>query len=516
MMPMPMPRPAPAADLAPLPAKDFDVRAAQHLLARAGFGGTLDQARALAAMGLDRAVDALVDYEPFEYAAVKPGDFDRDLIRPLTDAERTEIARARREKDEAVVEAFQKRENEAKAADRRQLVDMRKWWITRMIETPRPLEEKMTLFWHGHFATGFRTIEDSWHLFQQNQLFRSHATGSFADLVLEVIRDPAMLRYLDNNQNRKARPNENLARELLELFILGEGNGYTEQDIKEGARALTGYTYRDDEFTYRAGDHDPAPKTIFGQQGNWNGDEFARLALNRKACSEFLCGKLYRFFVNDGPDRPADERAAQQAFTMALARCMRDNQYAMKPVLKALFRSAHFFDRSNRASIIKSPVQVVVQTIRQYRTPPRQLSALAGACELMGQDMFQPPNVKGWDGGRAWINTATMFVRQNVAIYLLTGRRPDVYDWENDDEKFDALALVEDLRAGAAPGAAAAAPAIPAEAAVDRLLAISLAGRPHPARRAELLGFVGSAPIDADRTLALLALITALPEYQLC
>jgi hypothetical protein len=134
----------------------------------------------------------------------------------------------------------------------------------------------------------------------------------------------------------------------------------------------------------------------------------------------------------------------------------------------------------------------------------------------MGQDLFQPPNVKGWDGGRAWINTATMFVRQNVAIYLLTGRRPDVYDWENDDEKFDALALVEDLRAGAAPGAAAAAPAIPAEAAVDRLLAISLAGRPHPARRAELLGFVGSAPIDADRTLALLALITALPEYQLC
>jgi uncharacterized protein (DUF1800 family) len=503
-----MPRPAPAAGLAPLPDAAFDVAAARHLLSRAGFGGTEEQAQALAAMGLDKAVDALVDYEQFEYRPVKPGEFDRDLIRPLTDAERTEIQRARREKDEAVVEAFQKKENEAKAADRRQLADMRAWWLTRMIETPRPLEEKMTLFWHGHFATGFRTIEDSWHMFAQNQLFRSRATGSFADLVLEVIRDPAMLRYLDNNQNRKARPNENLARELLELFLLGEGNGYTEQDIKEGARALTGYTYDDDEFTFRKNDHDPAPKTIFGQAGNWNGDEFARLAMSRKACSEFLCGKLYRFFVNDGPERPEAERAAQAAFTKALATVMRDRQYHLKPVLKALFRSAHFHDPCNRASTIKGPAQLVVQTVRQFRTPPRQLSALASACELMGQDLFQPPNVKGWDGGRAWINTATMFVRQNVAIYLLTGRRPDVYDWENDDDRFDALALVEPLRTDGA---------IAPDAAVDRLLRISLAGAPHAERRAALTTFAASrGPIDNDATIALLALITALPEYQLC
>ncbi len=501
--------PALTAGTEPLKASAFDYRAAQHLMSRAGFGGTPAQVRALADMGFDKAVDALVEYGGFAYDPVNPEDFDRDFIRPQTDAERTELQRARREKDEAVVEAYQRRENEAKANDRRQLVEMKKWWLKRMIETPRPLEEKMTLFWHGHFATGFRTIEDSWHMFQQNQLFRSHATGNFSKLVLEVIRDPAMLRYLDNNQSRKGRPNENLARELLELFVLGEGSGYSEQDIKEGARALTGYTYEDDEFTFKDDNHDGGPKTIFGQRGNWNGDEFARLALGRNAASEFLCGKLYRFFVNDGPDRAAADRAAQQAFVKKLAAQLRGAQYQLKPVLKTLFRSAHFYAPQNRAAVIKSPAQVVVQTIRQYRTPPRQLSALASALDLMGQDLFQPPNVKGWEGGRSWINTSTLFVRQNVAVYLLTGRRPDVYDWENDDDRFDATPLVEHLRRDGA---------VPPEAAIDYLLRISLASEPHTERRQALAQFLQErgGPVDNDRILALLSLITALPEYQLC
>ena len=501
---MPAPGPIPT-DLRPLDAGAFDATAARHLLNRAGFGGTQRQIDALAAAGPVDAVGLLVNYDSQPAKPVGPDDFDRDLIPSLTKEEREQLGRARRERDEAVVERLERKENQAKAADRRQLADLKKWWIARMIESARPLEEKMTLFWHGHFATGARTIEDSWHMFQQNQLFRTHATGNFGKLALNVIRDPAMIKYLDNDQSRRGRPNENLARELLELFILGEGSGYTEADIKAGARALTGYTFEDDDFVYRDGNHDGGPKEIFGRKGNWNGDDFARMALEKPAASEFLCGKLYRFFVNDTPagELPDEARAARTAVVRALAKELRENQYELRPVLGMLFRSAHFHHASNRAATIKSPVQVVVQTVRQFNTPPRQLSALAGACDLMGQDLFQPPNVKGWDGGRAWINTSTLFVRQNVAVYLLTGKRPDVYDWEIDDTRFDPLPLVE----------GASTP----EAVADRLLSAALSAPPHPERRAALVAFLQSQANASEhsRTVAALALMTALPEYQL-
>ena len=511
--------PAPPADLAPLAAAQFDQAAARHLLSRAGFGGTPAQVDALAAMGLDRAVDLVVRCGDQPAEAVSPDDFDRDLIPPLTREEREQLQRARRERDEATVERLERKENQTKAEDRRQLQSMREWWVARMIETARPLEEKMTLFWHGHFATGARTIEDSWLMFQQNQLFRTHATGNFGTLVLHVIRDPAMIKYLDNDDSRRGRPNENLARELLELFVLGEGSGYTEQDIKEGARALTGYTVEGEEFEFREANHDGGPKTILGQRGNWNGDDFARIALGRTACSRFICGKLYRYFVNDVPegDLPPGHAAARAAFVDAMASELRANQYELAPVLGKLFRSAHFHDASNRASVIKSPAQLVVQTVRQLGTPPRQLSSLTAACELMGQDLFQPPNVKGWDGGRSWINTSTLFVRQNVAIYLLTGKRPGMYDWENDAARFDADALVAGAIVSADAGANAGGDPSP-EALVDRLLAVSLATPAHPARREELVRFASkqtSPAARADRTLSTLALITALPEYQL-
>ncbi|MFM8785127.1 MAG: DUF1800 domain-containing protein [Phycisphaerales bacterium] len=480
--------------------------AARHLLSRAGFGGTPAQVDALVAMGIDKAVDLVVNYGSQPQAEVSPDDFDRELVPYLSQDERQQLVRARRERDEATVERLERAENQARAQDRQQLVELRKWWLARMVETARPLEEKMTLFWHGHFATGGRTVEDSWTMFQQNHLFRTHATGNFATLVLNVIRDPAMIRYLDNNQSRRGRPNENLARELLELFILGEGSGYTEQDIKEGARALTGYTFQDEDFAFQEQNHDAGPKVIFGKKGNWNGDDFARLALSQKACSTFLCGKLHRFFVNDTPDAdlPATHRAARARAIEAMAAELRGGQYEVAPVLAKLFRSAHFHDEANRAALIKSPVQLVVQTVRQLGTPVRQLSSLVAACDLMGQNLFEPPNVKGWDGGRAWINTSTLFVRQNVAIYLLTGRRPDIYDWENDGARFDADALA----------AGAATP----EALVDRLLAVTLASPAHPARRDELVRFAAAQTSPAARTeraLSTLALITALPEYQL-
>ena len=167
-----------------------------------------------------------------------------------------------------------------------------------MISTKRPLEEKLTLFWHGHFATGYRTIENSYHMYLQNMFFRNNAMGNFKDdLVLGIIHDPAMIKYLNNDQNRKQAPNENLARELMELFTLGEGEGYSEDDIKEGARTLTGYNIEDDEFAFRARQHDTGRKRIFGRSGEYDGDDFVNLIFTRRNASIFIIEKLYKFFV---------------------------------------------------------------------------------------------------------------------------------------------------------------------------------------------------------------------------
>lgn len=494
--------------LEPLKPAAFDDAAARHLLNRAGFGGTPQQVRMLAEQGLFASVDELLDYQACTYTPVRPEDFDRNIIVPLTPTERAELRRARREQDELILEKYQRRDNEARQADRAQLERMRQWWLKRIIETPRPLEEKMTLFWHGHFASGARVVEDSWDMFQQNQLFRLHATGNFGTLAAAIVRDPAMLKYLDNDANRRGRPNENLARELMELFLLGVGNGYTEQDIKEGARALTGYTFRDNEFVFRRGEHDAGRKRILGQEGAWDGDDLVRLLLQRQECSEFICGKLYRFVVNDAPQRPAREARAQQEFVRKLAAQLRRENYELAPVLRTLFRSAHFYAPENRGTVIKSPVQLVAQTIRSYHVPARQLTALVAACDLMGQNLFQPPNVKGWDGGHSWINTSTLFVRQNVAIYLLTGRQPDQRPWESSGTPWSPMSLVEHLKQDGT---------LPVEATVDWLLEHSLACPVHPARRDMLLAFANQGgPLNDDRMLAVLALITALPEFQLC
>lgn len=535
--------PSPLRSLKP---KDFDYWKASHLLNRAGFGGTPSQARALARMGLDGAVDYLVDYDrPAEgrpasseaegkgavgakaagraegrarggdaAAPIEDDDgssgFDADIMRPPTEEERAEIRRARQANDEATLEKYQRERNRRQAADRQQMAAIQRWWLRRMIESGRPLEEKMTLFWHGHFATGYRTIEDSWHMLVQNRLFRKHATGSFSDLCFAIIRDPAMLEYLDNDENRRASPNENLAREMMELFVLGEGHDYTEKDIKEGARALTGYTFEDDAFVFRRPQHDDGPKTILGRSGAFDGDDFLRIILARPVASEFICWKLYRFFVNDAPGRNGVPGKDSQQVIVKLAKHLRDNDYQIKPVLKAIFTSEHFYAAENTAALIKSPVQLVVQAIRSLRTPVRSLAALASACDLMGQDLFFPPNVKGWDVGRAWINTSTFFIRQNILVYLLTGRRPEQYPWDADSAVFDATHLIEHLREdGGVPST---------RDAIAYLMRFMLGSEPAPARLDTLVDFIESTggPLDNDRLVATLALIGAMPEYQLC
>jgi len=490
-----------------LKASEFDYWKAHHLLNRAGFGGTPSQVRALTNLGLEGAVDYLLEYESVPCEPVKADTFDANLMRPTTAEERGEVQRARRMGNEALVERLRLERQAAQRADRYQAAEMQKWWLKRMIESPRPFEEKMALFFHGHFATNYRAIEDSYHMFMQNQLFRSFAVGNFKALTHKIIRDPAMIVFLNNHQNRAQAPNENLARELMELFTLGEGNDYTEDDIKEGARALTGYTYQDDEFVFNERVHDNDTKRILGKTGNFDGDDFVDIIFTRPKVSQFISYKLYRFFVNDMPGLP---ESTGQRYILKLADLFRRQKYELKPVLRTVFMSEHFYSPENMASQIKSPVQLIVQSIRSLRVPARRLSALVSAGDLMGQSLFFPPTVKGWDGGRAWINTATMFVRQNVMIYLLTGRRPDAYEWETDGSEPDLVHLVDHLRDAAGD--------VKSDDAVKYLLRFALGAEPSEDRIAPLVDFVkrNGGRMDTTMLIALLSLITAMPEYQLC
>lgn len=492
--------------MTPINKSQWNAATARHLLNRAGFGGTTAQIAALAAMGPDGAVDYLLNYDSLPKEEISDAQFDRDIRKPLNDEERQIVQRARKSNDENALAQFQKLRNERDGLDRKQAQEVQKWWLRRMIETGRPFEEKMTLFWHGHFATGYRTIEDSYHMFQQNQLFRTHAVGNFSQLVLRILRDPAMLKYLDNDESRRGKPNENLARELMELFVLGEGNAYTENDIKEGARALTGYTFADDTFKFDAGQHDSEKKTILGQTGEWDGDDFARIILSRKESSEFLCRKLYRFFVNDAPGMPDSKTAA---VTKALAAELRKQQYELKPVLRLLFRCQHFYDAANMGATIKSPVQLTVQTIRELGVPPRDLSTLNSATDLMGQSLFMPPSVKGWECGQGWINTSTFFVRQNLAVYLITGKRPEAFDWDESLAHWNT-----DLLEAAISSRTGGDAAKESDALMDIILAIDAA----PTRRDQFRAYVQSlgGPLKGDRLVNALCLVTAMPEYQLC
>ncbi len=491
--------------LAPLPPEEFGYYEAQHLLQRAGFGGTPDQVRLLADWGPEKSVAHLVHYEDAPAQPVREDAFRADIRVPLSPEERIRYRRALAAQDEETVAAFRRFEQEQQAADRRQIRNVQRWWLQRMIETPRPFEEKMTLFYHGHFATSYRTIENSWHLFCQNQMFRRYANGNFADLCFNIIRDPAMLAYLDNNESTRDAPNENLARELMELFTLGEGEGYTESDIKEGARALTGYSFYYNDFIFNEQQHDDGQKRIFGKSGRFNGDDFVKMILGRTQCSVFLCSKLYRYFVNDVPGGFTREAVA---VVNDMARLLRAEKYNVAAPLEALFRSRHFYDAANRNARIKSPTQLVVQAVRMYQPPVRDLNILLDALDLMGQSLFFPPSVKGWEGGRAWINTSTLFTRQNILVHLLTGRMPAGYSAASGEYGFDALRLLAHL-AEAGP--------LELEPTIEYLLKMHFGPEPSTPRRDTLMAFAQqhSGRVSNDLVVGLLSLITAMPEYQL-
>ncbi len=495
--------------LAPIRDEDFGYEQARHLLLRAGFGGTDHQIRTLASWGPEKAVNHLLDYTTIPALADSADAFDSSIIRPLSQDERRAYALARQRGDEDTLARFRTMRQRAQREDRRQMREIQRWWLTRMIRSPRPLEEKLTLFWHGHFATSYRITEDSYHMYAQNRMLRASAAGNVAGLLRGIITDPAMLRYLNNNQNRKGAPNENLARELLELFTMGEGN-YAEHDIKEAARALTGYTYEDDGFVFNRNQHDGGSKAILGIRGTLDGDGLVNAILRQRACSEFLGAKLYRFFVRDIPLEARGNDTATRKAVLDLASTMRRAKYELRPVLKRLFMSRHFYDPANVGTKIKSPAELLVGAVRSLNVPVRDMGIVTDAMDLMGQSVFYPPSVKGWDGGRAWINTATMFVRQNTLVYLLTGELPSRTNILKEAHHVNAMALVPCLSDPDVTD--------PSDERIVRELAMFTLGFSNT----ELVGSVirASAADESMRSeravTRALVMLTSMPEYQLC
>ncbi|MEM1107787.1 MAG: DUF1800 domain-containing protein [Planctomycetota bacterium] len=484
----------------------FDAAAAWHLLNRVGYGGTPDDLQRLHALGLDAAVDHLVDYGGVDASKLPGIDLDPDVIRNLTNDERKKVQAARRSGDQDVLDEERRRGQAARREDQKMMNWLRRWWLQRMADTPRPVEERLTLLWHGHFASSWRSVRDTYLMWQQNELFRRNANGSFAELARGIIRDPAMLKYLNNNQNRKQRPNENLSRELMELFTLGVGN-YSEADIKAGARALTGYGIDDHDFVFRKGQHDTNEKKILGRSGTFDGDDFVDILLRQESCARFVALKIYDDFVADVGDVYEAVPSVNRRVIDKLARQLERHDFELKPVLKSLFKSKHFYDPAIVGKKIKSPVQLAVGTMRSLDLPTRDRSITDKALAAMGQVLFEPPTVDGWDGGRAWINTSTLFVRQNLTTYLISGKHPTKKSTPKD-VGYDPQAWVAVMDDRSPRG-------------VTDFMIDHLVGPHTPAeRRAPAHAFMAKREtgetVSNDSVVAMACLITAMPEYQLC
>jgi uncharacterized protein (DUF1800 family) len=427
-------------DLSAISASDWTPDRARHLIERAGFGATPDEVARLAAMTPERAVGSLVDYDAIDASAL--GSFEESGIWdpgmdpfPPSRAEAVRLARERGELlGEKVLPPGTQRRLQPVVdkffyslyANNIETQRLGLWWANRMIATPRPLEEKLTLFWHGHFATGQNKVRDYRMMLQQNRMLRANASGNLRDLLVGILKDPGMLVYLDNGENVKSHPNENFGRELLELFTMGVGN-YSERDVREAARAFTGWT--NDVLTYKfdTAQHDFGEKTFLGRIGPLNGEDIIDTILAQPVTGEYVAAKLYRFFVRE--DIPNEVKAE-------LGRSFRASGYQVKPLIRRILLSKDFYSPPSVATQVKSPVHLVVSTyrkmgLREVPTIP-DFGRMTGS---LGQTLFEPPNVAGWAGGRTWITPATLLHRGNLFREVMF---PDVASFRPPDRAMSA------------------------------------------------------------------------------
>ena len=466
-------------------ASTTDLALMAHLLRRAGFGADRDQLERYAEKSYEDVVDDLLNPERFD----EPEDEVLSRFYPHLHAN----------KDNPAV-----------------------WngrWFYRMVNTERPLEEKMTLFWHGVFATGWTKSEHTPTMVQHIQMLRTNGMANFRTLLLGISRDPAMIFWLDNNENHGSSINENYGREILELFSMGIGN-YTEDDIKNAARAFTGWTYeqpiplypygqRDVEFLFRADDHDNDEKTFLGHTGNLDGNDIIDIIATQEATARFIGRHLYNFFVADEAQVPAwsIEPPVDPAAIDDLVKTWMDSDADIRAVLRTLFTSDWF--KAARFKRVKSPTEFVAAVLKlsgDYREPDTDLHKLEGTIVAMGQKLMDPPSVEGWHTGKEWIDGGTLTERVNYAIDTL-----------NDPEKPGVRAIVDRIRSGDD----ATSPAQFVDSLLDLVGPLELESETrdtllaHAEKDGPLeWGSDESASASTERVVQLLTLVVSAREYQ--
>ncbi len=372
----------------PTPEEPWDLRKVAHLHRRAGFGATRAELLRDLQSGPSAAVDNLLHPPKLPTEAIEAIDSLRQTARTSSNIELLKVC-----------------------------------WLNRIVHGPDSLREKLTLFWHGHFATSNKKVESVALMDGQNETLRARALGGFGPILEAIIVDPAMLVWLDGGTSKKDKPNENFAREFLELFTLGAGN-YTERDIREAARAFTGWSRQDargyretPSFTRDPAQVDDGPKTFLGQPGRFGPADIVRIVLDRPEAATFLARKLYAFFVAETAGPASD-------LIEPLAAEIKSHHFEIAPVVEIILRSRHFYSPREYRSRIKSPVEHSAGLVRMLEVPRPALNplALSAACDSQGQELFAPPNVAGWIGGQHWINSATLLERTNWSSDVIWGR----------------------------------------------------------------------------------------------
>jgi hypothetical protein len=367
---------------------------------------------------------------------------------------------------------------------------LKAWWVYRMLLGPDPLAERMTLFWHNHFATGAEKVKVA--VYRQNEIFRAFGRGPFGELLRRVVKDPALLIWLDGPVNRKGSPNENLARELMELFTLGIGH-YSERDVKQAARTLTGWGVAKDTFREDPEQHDGGEKTVLGHTGRWTGDDLVKMLLDHPATANRLAARLCAHFMGEG--------AVDAAAVRALADGLRGRNLDVGWAVGTVLRSRAFFAEANLGTRILGPVEYVVGAARALELfdPPPSTLILAEFAAHLGQNLFYPPNVGGWPGGRDWISARGAIGRSNFAVALLEGLpvgRPAAFDPLDLARRHGRAADLDD--------------------AVNFYAELALGSPPVPAWRERVLGALGpKAPLEPKALRRAVRLILASPDAQL-
>lgn len=388
----------------------------QHLLWRAGFGIAIQNINVISSRKTKELVNSF--FENITESPVFIDVADESLKKLYAEVSESNTMNSL----EKVMDKFSKEQRQQIQKQSRE--DIRKLnlkWLDEMATTSNPLREKMSLFWHGHFACREQNI-----FHQQNllQTIRSNALGSFKDLLFAVSKSAAMISFLNNQQNKKQHPNENFAREVMELFTLGRGN-YTEQDIKEAARAFTGWGFNiKGDFVFRKFQHDDGSKTVLNKTGNFDGDDVLNILLEQKQTAKYITQKIYKYFVNDIVDKDKVDWLSKRFF---------NSNYNIAELMRDIFNSDWFYDEKNIGAKIKSPIELLVGIRRQLDIQLEKPDVQLVLQNALGQVLFNPPNVAGWPGGKNWIDSSSLMLRMQIPRLIKNNEEVNVATKSDDD-----------------------------------------------------------------------------------